>query len=170
MSIKFLPDEMLKKIAPKRKVEKLLKPNLTVKKAALSFLDDAEFIEKGAVLDVALKVVKNYKARVKTEKSDQDQAAADDLKTELVDDPKQLVQRVQNEIVFQVHDKIKTNYGGRRAVWLPSDAEEPRPEHQLNYGKEYDIGTGIDGVEPGDEYGCRCGVEILGDETQLQLE
>lgn len=166
MSIKFLPDEMLKKIAPKRKVEKLLTGKVTVKKTALSFLDDAEFIDKSAVLDVALKTVKGYKERI----ADADRDERSDLKTEIVDDPKQLIQRVQNEIVFQVHDGIKQTYGGRRAVWLPSDADEPRPEHQLNYGKEYEIGVGIDGVEPGDEYGCRCGVEILGDETELQLD
>ncbi len=166
MSIKFLPDEMLKKIAPKRKVEKLLSGKVTVKKAALSFLDDADFIDKGAVLDVALKTVKGYKERIAAAAT----GDRSDLKTEIVDDPKQLVQRVQNEIVFQVHDGIKKTYGGRTAVWLPSDADEPRPEHQLNYGKEYEIGVGIDGVEPGDEYGCRCGVEIKGDETQLALD
>lgn len=170
VSIKFLPDEMLKKLAPKKKVEKLLSGKVTVKKAALSFLDDATFIDKASVLDVALKVAKNYKERIKTAKVDDSQTAADDLKTELVDDPKLMVQRVQNEIVFQVHDGIKKTYGGRMAVWLPSDADEPRPEHQLNYGMEYEIGVGIDGVEPGDEYGCRCGVEIKGSETELELE
>lgn len=131
---------------------------------ALKFLDEVEGIDKAQVVDVALKTIKGYKARI---------AAADDdakeVKAEILEDPKQLIQRVQNELVFQMHEGIKRNYGGQRARWLPSDADDPRPEHQLNYGKEYIIGEGIDGIEPGDEYGCKCGVEILTDETQLDL-
>ena len=72
--------------------------------------------------------------------------------------------------MLQVHQGIKDKYAGELARWLPSDAEEPRPEHQLNYGKTYVIGEGIGGVEPGDEYGCRCGVEILTKDAQLKLD
>jgi hypothetical protein len=135
-----------------------LTPRLTVKKAALSFVDDADFIDKKDVTDVALKVASGYRERVRAGTAEAD---------ELIDDPALLIQRVQNELVFQVHEKIKDSYGGERGRWLPSDADEPRPEHQLNYGKEYVIGEGIDGVEPGDEPGCRCGVEILVPETKL---
>lgn len=164
MSIIFDPRNMLKKIAPVKKIEKLLTGKVTVKKTALRFLDDVEGIDKDQVLDVALKTVKGYKARIKA--ADE---ASDEVKTEILDDPKQLIQRVQNEIVFQMHEGIKRNYGGQRARWLPSDADEPRPEHQLNYGKEYIIGEGINGIEPGDEYGCKCGVEILNDNGLLDL-
>jgi hypothetical protein len=94
---------------------------------------------------------------------------AGELKDEIMADPKQLIQRVQNEVVFQIHEGIKTKYRGQKGRWLPSDAEDPRPEHQKNYGKVYTIGEGIDGVEPGDEYGCKCGVEIITDETELDL-
>lgn len=167
MSIKFDPDEMLRKLAPKRKLKKLLSAKVTVKKTALSFLNEVDFISKSSVLDVALKTVKGYRKRLSNIDDDSDRA---DLKTDLLDDPKQLIQRVQNEIVFQVHAGIKSKYGGEQARWLPSSADEPRPEHQLNYGKVYTIGEGIDGVEPGDEYGCQCGVEILTDETQLELD
>lgn len=164
MAIVFDPTNMLKKIAPVKKLEKMLSGRVTVKKTALRFLDDVEGIDKDQVVDVALKTIKGYKKRIK---------AADDLagevKDEILDDPKQLIQRVQNEIIFQMHEGIKRNYGGQRARWLPSDADDPRPEHQLNYGKEYIIGEGIDGVEPGDEYGCKCGVEILDDNGSLDL-
>lgn len=164
MSIIFDPRNMLKKIAPLKKVEKILSGRVTVKRTALRFLDDAEGIDKDQVLDVALKTVKGYKARIKAADDD-----AKEIKAEIVDDPKQLIQRVQNEIVFQMHQGIQRNYKGRKAIWLPSDADEPRPEHQLNYGKEYIIGEGINGIEPGDEYGCKCGIEILTEETQLDL-
>lgn len=164
MSIIFDPRNMLKKIAPVKKVEKILSGRVTVKRTALSFLDDVEGIDKKQVLDVALKTVKGYKARIKAAED-----AAGEIKAEIVDDPRQLVQRVQNEIVFQMHEGIRRNYRGQKARWLPSDADEPRPEHQLNYGKEYVIGEGINGIEPGDEYGCKCGVEILDETGQLDL-
>ena len=164
MSIIFDPRNMLKKIAPVRKVEKILSGRVTVKRTALSFLDDVEGIDKKQVLDVALKTVKGYKSRIKAAED-----AAGEIKAEIVDDPRQLVQRVQNEIVFQMHEGIRRNYRGQKARWLPSDADEPRPEHQLNYGKEYIIGEGINGIEPGDEYGCKCGVEILDETGQLDL-
>lgn len=160
MSIKFIPDKFLKKIAPEKKIKKLLKDNASVKKTALSFVDDVDFLDKDAILDTALKVSANYKKRIEEDP---------DIKEDLLEDPKLMIQRVSNEIIFQVFDQIKTKYDGTRAVWLPSSADEPRPEHQLNYGMEYTIGEGIDGVEPGDEYGCQCGTDILTDDTELSL-
>jgi len=96
-------------------------------------------------------------------------AAGTEVKNEILDEPKQLIQRVQNEIVFQVSQRIQEKYEGQRGRWLPSSADEPDPEHQLNYGKEYIIGEGINGEEPGDRFGCQCGVEILTDKTELEL-
>lgn len=169
MSIVFDPRATIKKIAPVKKVERILNKNLSVNRAALSFVNDLEFLNKKDVVDVALQVVKSYKKRIKNTKADDGREAAKELKDEIIDDPKLLINRVQNEVVFQMHESIKQKYNGEVGIWLPSDAEEPRPEHQFNYGKQYIIGEGIDGVEPGDEYGCQCGVEILVDETQLDL-
>lgn len=159
--IRFDPDAMLKKIAPASKIKKLLSKKLTLKKAALSFVDDIDFLSKKSVATTALKVIKSYKERVKLDP---------DIKDELLDDPKQLIQRVQNAVVFEVHNVIKEKYYGNTATWLPSSAIEPRPEHQLNYGKQYIIGEGIDGVEPGDDYGCQCGTEIDTPDSSLNLD
>jgi hypothetical protein len=178
VSIFFDPKTWVKKIAPENKLKKLVKGNLTLKKAALNFAngiaeaDDISIkLNKKAITDVALKTVRDYQQREAKAAVDAgfDAGAGKDLAEEIVDDPKLLIQRVQNQVVFQVHTAIKTQYKGQRGRWLPSSAEEPRPEHQKNYGKEYVIGEGIDGVEPGDEWGCQCGVEILTDETQLEL-
>lgn len=172
MPIRFLPEKLIKKIAPERKIKNIIKisdGDARLKRAAFSFVDDIDFIDKSKVTDVALNVVKSYKKRLSKEFNDDGLTAQVDLAKEIVDDPKLLVNRVQNEIVFQVHQAIRENYGGERARWLPSESEEPRPEHQLNYGKTYIIGEGINGVEPGDEYGCKCGVEILVNETDLKL-
>ena len=63
-------------------------------------------------------------------------------KADILKDPKLLIQRVQNELVFQISNEIKGKYNGEFYEWLPSDASEPDPEHQLNYGKVFQIGSG----------------------------
>lgn len=157
MSIKYDPTKLLKKLAPEKKVKKLLSQGIELKKTALSFLDNADFISKKDVKEVALNVIKNYQERIK---------ADPDLEEKLLKDPAQLIQRVQNEVVLQVTEGIKENYSGEFYIWLPSDADEPDPEHQLNYGKKFQIG---DGEMPGDRYGCRCGMEILVEDSRLQI-
>lgn len=172
MSIIFDPTKMLKKIAPKAKVKRMVSGRFSVKRTILATIGSDEFpVDKASLGKVARDTLLGYKERIAAAvvNSGFERSAGTEEKQAILDDPKQLVQRVQNEVVFQVHQGIKDRYGGQRARWLPSDADEPRPEHQANYGKEYVIGEGIDGVEPGDEYGCRCGVEILTDETQLDL-
>lgn len=79
---------------------------------------------------------------------------------------KQAIQRIQNNAVFEIAQSIKENYSGESYEWLPSDADEPDPEHQLNYGKIFQVGVG---EMPGDRYGCKCGMNILVKETKLTL-
>ncbi len=157
MTIKYEPSKLLSRIAPEKKIEKLLRPGLSLKRAALSFTSRFDVLDRDAIARVALKTIKGYKARVKDDP---------DAKAEIIDDPKQLIQRVQNEVVFQVANEIRDTYSGEFYVWLPSDAEEPDPEHQLNYGETFQIGVG---EQPGDRFGCRCGMEILVKETSLNL-
>lgn len=163
MSIVYDPSKMLGKIAPPKKLKKLVTQKATLKKAALSFVSDVPYLDKKSVTDVALKTVKGYKARI-ADAGDWTERAAE--RTEIVEDPVQLVQRVQNEVVFQISNRIAEEYAGEWYVWLPSDADEPDPEHQLNYGKKFRVG---EGEMPGERYGCRCGMEILVPETQLEL-
>lgn len=172
MSIIFDPTKMLKKIAPASKIKRMVNGRLSVKRTILATIGSNEFpVDKASLGKVARKTLLGYKERIAAAVVDAgfEKAAGTEVKAEILDDPKQLIQRVQNEVVFQVHQGIKDKYGGQQGRWLPSDADEPRPEHQANYGKTYTIGEGIDGVEPGDEYGCKCGVEILTDDTQLDL-
>lgn len=172
MAIIFDPTKMLKKIAPKSKVKRMVSGKFSVKRSILATIGSDEFpVDKKSLGKVARNTLLGYKERIAAAVADSgfQKSAGTEERKEILGDPKQLVQRVQNEVVFQVHQGIKDKYSGQRARWLPSDADEPRPEHQANYGKTYIIGEGIDGVEPGDEYGCKCGVEILTDETQLDL-
>jgi hypothetical protein len=156
--IKYEPSKLIQKIASKRKIKKLVTDNMTLKRTALSFTSDVDFLSKKGITRVALKTIKGYKQRIK---------ADPDLKDKILKDPAQLIQRVQNEVITQISTEIKDRYGGEYYIWLPSDAEEPDPEHQLNYGKEFQIG---DGEMPGDRYGCRCGMQILVKDSSLDLE
>lgn len=87
-------------------------------------------------------------------------------KAELKDDPALLIQRVQNQLVSQISEGIRENYAGEFYEWTPSDALEPDPEHQLLYGTTRQIG---DGEQPGDRYGCKCGMNILVPGEKLEL-
>lgn len=145
----------------------MISSRLGVKRTALAIVDAAAeseigLIDKKKVLDVALKTIAGYEKRIQ-------EATTTAIRDAILDDPKQLIQRIQNEFVFQAQQKLQAQYKGQRARWLPSSAEEPDPLHQKNYGKEYIIGEGIDGEEPGDRFGCQCGVEIL-NETSIVLE
>ena len=159
---------MLKRLAPPTKVKKLLRGNVTLKKTALSFVDGADFLNKAKVAETALKVIKAYQERIARLQAEAglDKSAGDALEKELLKDPAQLIQRVENEVVWQVTQQIKEDYNGESYEWTPSDAEEPDPEHQLNYGKVFIIG---EGEMPGDRYGCRCGMNILVKGSKLQL-
>lgn len=165
MSIKFEPKKILKRVAPKSRLKKALKADLTLKKSALSFADQIDFISKKDVTTTALRAVKAYKDRIKREKKAGNKIG--DLKRELYKDPRQLIQKIQNSVVFQVTEKIKEKYKGEFYIWLPSDASEADPEHQSNYGKKFQVGVG---EMPGERYGCRCGMEILVPGSKLNLE
>lgn len=169
MAITYDPKALLKKIAPERKIKNLVSKNLTVKRTALSFAKDLDFIDPTKVAEVALKTVRDYQMRVakETVESGFDKAAGEELEAALIKNPKQLIQRVQNSLIFQISEKIKENYGGQKYEWLPSDAEEPDPLHQLNYGKIFVVG---EGEMPGERYGCKCGMRILTDDEALDLD
>lgn len=151
--IKYLPSELIKKFAPEKKVKKLLGKSFNIKKTMLSMFDGLEFIDKKDITKTALKAANYYKSKF-------------DTPSEALAESNLFVNRVQNTVIFQVHEKIKENYEGEFYKWLPSDAETPDPLHALLYGSVRQIGVG---EMPGDRFGCRCGMEILTKENQLDL-
>lgn len=157
MSIKVEPSKILRQLTPEAKLKRLLTKRVTVKKTALSIFDQADFIDKKKVTDVALKTAKEYQKRIKDDP---------DLEKKLKKNPAQLIHRVQNEVVTQITEGIREKYRGVKYKWLPSDADEPDPQHQIKYGKVFTIGVG---EMPGDRYGCRCGMEILTNDKKLEL-
>lgn len=168
MAIEYDPKKLIKKIAPDKKLKKLVSRKLSLRRAALSFVNDIEFLNKKRITEVALKTVKVYRERIAAEvvAEDFDREAGLELEEEIAKNPKQLVQRVQNEVLTQVSAEIADKYAGEKYTWLPSDAEEPDPLHQLNYGKVFTIG---EGEMPGERYGCRCGMLIHVEDSTLEL-
>lgn len=123
---------------------------------------DTEFEVISSRNEDGVKVIK-LRPKDQTERIKEAEAKAEEIKK----NPKQLIQRVQNEIIFQVKERIKEKYDGEKYEWLPSDADEPDPEHQLLYGTIRTVGVG---EMPGDRYGCKCGMRILTDEEKLNLD
>jgi hypothetical protein len=178
MAIIFDPTKMLAKIAPKAKIKRMVSGQLSVKRTILANIGTDEIpIDNGSLGKVARKTLLGYKQRIANTiiANDFEKSAGTAEKKAILSDPKQFIQRIQNEIVYQVHQGIQEKYRGQKARWLPSSADEPRPQHQSAYGKIYTIGEGLpvgddgDTIEPGDDWGCQCGVEILTDETKLDL-
>jgi hypothetical protein len=151
-----LPTQILKKIAPEKKLKRLIKGDLNINRAALSIFDDVDFIKKGDITKTALKTVKQYKKRYRDGETKKDAVA----------DKKLMVHRVQSEVVFQIAEGIRDKYDGEFYEWLPSDADTPDPQHQLKYGKRFKVGVG---EMPGDRIGCRCGMNILVKDNKLSL-
>lgn len=165
MAITFLPTNVLKRVASKKTVERLVTQRLTLNRAAVATLSRTSGLSKTAVERIALRVIKSYRKTYGDERRagvSITQAIEDAL-----NDKRLMLHRVQNAVVHEITEDIKRQYRGEHYEWLPSDADEPDPLHQLNYGKIFQLGVG---EAPGDRYGCRCGMRILVNESQLKLE
>lgn len=164
MAIRFLPSEIAKRIAPKKAVEKLVTQKLTLNRVALNMLARSGVLSKKTLTEVTLKVLKSYKKSYSAARKEGDSKS--DAVDTAINNKKLLVQRVQNTAVFQITEQVREQYAGEFYEWLPSDANEPDPLHQLNYGKKFKLGAQED---PGERFGCRCGMNILVRETKLEL-
>lgn len=163
MAILYEPKKILKRFK-KSQVKRFANKDLSLNKTALNVVSRNWDLPKGKLEDVALKVIKGYKKKYQ-ENIDDGLSKSEAMKDSL-NGGKLLIQRVQNAAVYEMAREIESKYSGEFYEWLPSDAEEPDPEHQLNYGKVFRIG---EGEMPGDRYGCRCGMNILVNETKLNL-
>lgn len=161
MAIVFLPEKVLKQVAPKKAVERLVTGRLTLNRAALNMLARQDVIGKKSLEKVALKVIKGYKKSY-GEYRDEGVSKTESLEQTL-NGKRLMVQRVQNAVVWEMSQELQELYAGEKYEWLPSDAEEPDPEHQLNYGQIFTLG---EGEAPGDREGCKCGMRILVDEVE----
>lgn len=157
MAVNVLPRKLAKKLLPKKTLEKLVKRDLTLNRAAATLLAKSGVLGKKKIEEVAIKVIRQYK-----ETYEEDGVT----KAEAMNDKVLMVERVQTVATREITKEVKKVYRGERYVWLPSLANEPDPLHQLNYGKRFWLGKG---EAPGDRFGCQCGMRILVDEDELFL-
>lgn len=162
--IRFHPKDMLRKVAPKKVVEKLVTRKLTLNRAAVTTLSQSGVLSKKTLETIAIKVIRGYRERFGDERLNG--ASKEEALDEALNDKKQMVQRVQTATVQEIAEEIKGQYRGEFYIWLPSEAVTPDPLHQLNYGRKFQMGVG---EMPGDRYGCLCGMNILVNETKLEL-
>lgn len=161
--ITYLPNKILRKVAKKKAIQNLVTENLTLNKAAVKTLSNMDLLSSKKITEIAIRVINGYKKKY----SELKDSNSNDPLSEALNDKKNMVREVENAAVYEISRDIKSSYRGDYYIWLPSDAENPDPEHQLKYGKKFQIGKG---EMPGDRYGCRCGMQILVDETKLDLE
>ena len=164
MAIVYEPSELVASMAPKKLVQKLVTQDLTLNRSVLKMLANMGILGKGKLAEIALRVIRTYKNSFKEERASG--ASKSVALEEALNGKRLMVQRVQDSIVFEVAKDIKANYAGEFYEWLPSDAEEPDPLHQLKYGKVFQIGKG---EMLGERYGCKCGMWILVEETKLEI-
>ncbi len=158
---------MLRKLAPRAAIKRMVSTGghrIAVKKAALRSVADMGIVSDKDLTDTVLNVVSQYKEKYGDLRDSG--ASATDAMSESVGDADLLISRVQNLVVYNIQAKVRENYDGDQYEWIPSDADEARPEHQLLYGTVRTVGVGI---MPGEEWGCRCGMRLLVEETQLDL-
>ena len=145
---RFYPDEYLEKVMPGGVTKNgLLYDNLSIKQRYMRALYKAAGKEGKALKETISKTIEFYAQK-------EEKMGAQTL----------LTRRIENFLVWNKVQEEKEAHKGEFYRWMPSDAQNPDPEHQLLYGKIFRVGEGDkDGNMPGERYGCRCGIEWLED-------
>ncbi|WP_428060215.1 hypothetical protein [Candidatus Avelusimicrobium stercoris] len=168
MGKRFIPGRWLEKIFPKG-IEKsgLLSDNLEIKKRYLQALVRATSLSGREITAEVYKTVDFYEQKEAALKA----AGVKAFKQETLNGQELLKARLKNFLVYSEIQRQRKEHKGRMYRWLPSNANEPDPEHQLLYGKIFREGEGDkDGNMPGERWGCQCGIEWLADEDMTPSE
>ncbi len=163
--ITYLPSKILAKLKTKKLAENLVNDNLTLNKAAVKTLTNTDLLSKDKITEIAIRVINGYKKKYSDLKDDGESKS--DAINLAMNDKANMVREIEQASLYNISQQIKVSYHRQKYVWLPSGAETPDPLHQLKYGEVFRIGVG---EMPGDRYGCQCGMQILVDETKLNLE
>lgn len=164
MAIKYEPSKLLKKLKLDERALDLMTPNMAINRSAVKALAEFGVLPRETAENVALKVIKEYKAKAAQLRAEG--ATKAEAMEEAANDGKKLRARVQSAVLHEQTNLIKRAYRGEFYEWLASTAETPREEHIQNYGKIFQLGVGDDeGNDPGDLWGCQCGMRILTDDT-----
>ncbi len=166
MGERFIPGRWLEKIFPKG-IEKsgLLSDNLEIKKRYLQALVRATSLSGREITAEVYKTVDFYEQKEATLKA----AGVKAFKQEALNGQELLKARLKNFLVYSEIQRQRKEHKGRMYRWLPSNANEPDPEHQLLYGHIFREGEGDkDGYMPGERWGCQCGIEWLDDDEAFK--
>lgn len=154
----WLPDAYLKKVLPegffKRRV---LNKNLSINKLIFRALVTAATLDERELKDSYTRAIKFYRQKIK-------RLEAEDVKNpekKALNNEKLIKERIKNVVLYDEAQRLKEEHKGEYYIWLPSSSKEPRPEHQLKYGKVFRCGVG---EFPNDDYGCKCGAYFLDDD------
>lgn len=156
------PDRLLREVLGagwKRKT--LLNRNFDLKREVKRAILKSDVMSKRE-LDAMLDKVTDFY----TDKAERLQAeGVKSYKKDAVNNEKLLKERIEMAVTYYEVEKEAEEHKGGFYRWLPSEAKEPEPEHQLLYGKIFKVGEGDkDGNMPMQRYGCKCGIEWLSDE------
>ena len=162
MTVIFNPSSLLKKVLPKSS-EDLLTTDVRFKSRLRKSLLKLDYVTAKDLNYTVNNTLKFYKKKMRRLKAEGDRS----YKADALNDNKLLDARLSDLIVEKASEDIKENYKGSKYVWLPSDAKNPDPHHALNYGKTFTVGRG---EQPGERYGCQCGMEILSNDDTKQYE
>lgn len=168
MGKRFIPGRWLEKIFPKG-IEKsgLLSDNLEIKKRYLQALVRATSLSGREITAEVYKTVDFYEQKEAALKA----AGVKAFKQEALNGQELLKARLKNFLVYSEIQRQRKEHKGRMYRWLPSNANEPDPEHQLLYGHIFREGEGDkDGNMPGERWGCQCGIEWLENEDMTPDE
>ncbi len=168
MTIKYEPSKLIKKLKLDDRALDLMTPNVAINRSALKAISEFGVLPRETAENVALKVIKEYKAKIsELRKEGATKAEAID---EATNNGAKLRARVQSAVLHEQTRAIQKAYRGEFYKWLPSTAANPRDEHIPNYGKTFQLGVGDDaGDDPGDLFGCQCGMELLVDDTPAEF-
>lgn len=168
MAIEVKPSSIARRMAPKKVIERLVTQDLTINRAAVTMLARSVPMNARTLTNIAIKVINDYKKRFREERRDGESIRK--ATKEALAGKAQMVQRIRDSVTIEITEEVKRQYRGEFYEWLPSSASEPDPEHQLNYGKRFQLGKGDrNGEDPGDRFGCQCGMRLLVNEERLRL-
>lgn len=168
MGDKFYPDRFLKQVMPKSFYsQNLVDKDFDLKKNALKAINRARTITGRPIDTTVYNVLSQYEQKYKgliAEGESSTQAF-----NEAVNNSALLRQRIEQAVVYDEIQNLKTQHAGEFYRWLPSSAANPDPEHQLLYGKIFRVGDGDkNGNMPGERSGCQCGIEWIGEEEAFK--
>jgi len=159
--VKIYPETILKKALPKGFFDKnLLKKDFSLRQKAFQALILATTADKREITVTVAKVAATYQRKIDDLTNDGMPKANANVIAK--NGEKLLRQRIEGLVIYDAVQQIKSENDGEKYRWLPSSSDNPDPQHQLLYGKIFNVGKGDnEGNMPGERHGCQCGVEIL---------